>query len=235
MERYVRICKEREPGSSFNYNILHKIRVLVTSYLLLARGYDFLVLLQALYVNGVEIEESKACQARNGDVHLVSSPIPQSDATIAQTLRNDPRFSTFVQLLNSVNTTMGLDVARTSRTVLAPTNEAFDALHTNAVECLLRSENRRLLNKLLGTHITSSAEYSSTLSQRTVVCTINYHYLSVSTDEDGTIFVTDDRIPLEDTDIPANNGVIHALPQVIVPPRVDFGRICEEGSGNLAV
>lgn len=187
-------------------------------------------------MNGVKIDDFKACQARNGLVHLVSSPIPQSDATIAQTLRNDPRFSSFVQLLNGANITMLLDVARKSRTVFAPTNEAFDTLPTNAVECLLRSENRRLLKKLLLGHITSPAEYSSTLSQRTRLYTFSYRrYLSVSTEEDGSIFLTDDRIPLEEMDISASNGVIHAIPQVIVPPRVDLDEICEEGSGELLV
>ena len=167
---------------------------------------------------------------------MVSSPIPQSDVTIAETLKDDPRFSLFVRLLDSANVTKFLDVARKSRTVLAPTDEAFDALPANAMECLLRPENKRFLAKLLYVHISSPAEYSTTLSQRTRLYTFNgRYYLSVSTNEDGAIFVTENRIPLEEMDIPASNGVIHAIPEVIVPPLVDFDQICEEGSGELSL
>ncbi len=182
-------------------------------------------------MNGAEIEEFNACQARNGVVHLVSSPIPQSTITIAQTLKNDPRFSVFLRLLNGANITMFLDAGRKSRTVLAPTDEAFEKLPANAAECLLRPENSRSLSQLVLIHISSPAEYSSTLSQRSRLYTFNTrYYLFVRTDGDGNILVTNDGIPLEEADIAANNGVIHAIPEVIVPPEVDFDKICDTGA-----
>jgi uncharacterized surface protein with fasciclin (FAS1) repeats len=188
---------------------------------------------QTYYVNGVEIEQFNACQARNGMVHIVSSPIPQSSMTIAETLRDDTRFNTFLQLLDSANISMFLDVAgRKSRTVLAPTDQAFEKLPANAVECLLREENRRYLNQLVLIHISSPAEYSVTLAQLSRLYTFNTrYYLFVRTDEDGNILVTNDRIPLEEMDITANNGVIHVIPDVIVPPEVDFDKICSDDGG----
>ena len=188
-------------------------------------------------MNGAEIEDFNACQARNGVVHVVSSPIPQSTQTIAEILKDEPRFSMFLQLLNGANITMFLDVARgKSRTLLAPTDEAFNTLPDNAVECLLRPDNRRYLNQLVLIHISSPAEYSATLSQRSRLYTFNHrYYLFVRTDENGNILVTNDRISLSEMDIPANNGVIHAIPEIILPPEVDFDKLCSEDEGDGGV
>ncbi len=188
---------------------------------------------QTLYVNGAEIEEFNACQARNGVVHVVSSPIPQSTITIAQTLKDDPRFSVFLQLLEGANAIMFLDSAEgKSHTLFAPTDEAFEELPANAVECLLLPENSRYLREIVRIHLTSQVEYSSTLSQRSKIYTFTHYYLSVRTDEQGNILITNDRIPLEEADITANNGVIHAIPEVIVSPKVDFDKLCGEDGGS---
>jgi uncharacterized surface protein with fasciclin (FAS1) repeats len=181
---------------------------------------------QNVSANGVQVSQLNACQARNGIVHVAESPIPQSDATITDTLQQDSRFSTFLRLLDAADITPFLDVASgKSRTLLAPTNDAFDQLPAGAVECLLLEENSNFLSQLVLIHISSPAEFSSTLSQRTRLSTFNRRYYLFVEVEDGSILLTRDKIPLEEADIPANNGVIHALPQVIVPPEVDFDKL----------
>lgn len=178
---------------------------------------------QNVYVNGISVTDLDACQARNGRVHSVSDPIPSSNLTIAERLRRNPQLSTFLQLLDAANITELLDVANgKSRTLLAPTNEAFNKLPANAVDCLLSSENAKALSQLVLIHIGSPAEYTATLSQRSRFYTFNTRYYLFVREEDGNVLVTNDRIPLQDADIPANNGVIHTLPDVIVPPVVDF-------------
>ena len=198
-------------------------------------------------MNGVEVTELNACQARNGIVHIVNSAIPQSSMTIAEQLSEDSRFSTYLQLVDEVNITMFLDVAGgKSRTVFAPTNDAFDDLPEGVVECLQQPENINSLRSLLLTHISSPAQYSATLSQQSKLSTFNIHYrrhrvrtyhLRVTVN-DGEIFLTSDLIPLEESDISANNGVIHVLPDVIVPSSLDFDKLknCANvnGSGNGA-
>ena len=105
-----------------------------------------------------------------------------------------------------------------SRTVFAPTNDAFDALPEGALECLLLEENKNYLNTLVLIHIGYPADYSVTLSQRTRFYTFTYYFLVVAV-EGETILITNDKIPLEEVDITASNGVIHGIPQVIVPPK----------------
>lgn len=186
-------------------------------------------------MNGFKIEEFNACQARNGVVHLVSGPIPQSNLTITETLENDPRFSTFLQLLEGAEIAALLDVTNgKSRTLLAPTNDAFNKLsQENVTECLLQSENSKYLSQLVLLHIGYPAEYNVTLAQLSRFYTFNTrYYLFVRTDELGNVLVTNDRIPLEEVDITANNGVIHAIPDVIVPPEVKFDEICADDGAD---
>lgn len=161
----------------------------------------------------------------------MESVIPQPSITIADTLQQDPRFSTFLRLLDGASITPHLDVAQgKSRTLLAPTNDAFDDLPEGAVECLLLEENSNLLSQLVLIHISSPAEYSATLSQRSRLFTFNRRYYLLVAVEEGDILLTSDEISLEESDIPANNGVIHVLPQVIVPPEVDFDTLsCDSG------
>ena len=159
----------------------------------------------------------------------MNSAIPQSNLTIANRLQKDPRLDSFLRLLDGANITSLLNVKEKSRTLLAPTDDAFAKLPTNAVECLLHSENQQYLNQLVLIHISSPALYTVTLSQRSKLYTFNRrHYLSVRV-EDGNLLLTNDRIPLEEGDITANNGVIHVIPEFVVPPEVDFDKICESG------
>ena len=164
--------------------------------------------------------------------------------TIAEQLSEDSRFSTFLQLLDEVNITMFIDVAGgKSRTAFVPTNDAFDDLPEGVVECLQQPENINSLRSLLLTHISSPAQYSATLSQQSKLSTFyrrnrgRSYRLRVTVD-DGEIFLTKDLIPLEENDISANNGVIHVLPDVIVPSNLDFDKLknCAtiNGSGNGA-
>lgn len=156
----------------------------------------------------------------------MESPLPQPTTTIADVLQQDSRFSTFLRLLDAAEITPFLDVTEKSRTLLAPTNDAFSQLPEGAVECLLLEENSSFLSQLVLLHIGAPAEYTATLSQRTRLYTFNTrYYLIVTVDDEGAILVTREQIPLEESDIPANNGVIHALPQVIVPPEVDFDKL----------
>ena len=156
----------------------------------------------------------------------MDSFIPFSANTIARVLESQPdRFSTFNRLLEGADIMRYLRDPVKSRTVFAPTNEAFNKLPRGAVECLLREENNRYLQFLVLIHIVAPAEYSSTLAERSHVPTFARYYLAIDSAND-TIFVTRDRFPIQEEDIPANNGVIHVLPDVIVPNEIDFEKLC---------
>ena len=159
----------------------------------------------------------------------MDSVIPLSDQTIVEVLNAEPeRFSTFSNLLEQSEIAPLLEKDGKSRTVFAPTNEAFNELPSGAVECLLREENRKRLEQFVLIHIAYPTEYSSTLSQRSHVQTFTSrpNYWLIVTAEEGTISLTSDLIAIEELDIPASNGVIHVLPEAIVP--VEFEKICPD-------
>ena len=154
----------------------------------------------------------------------MDSVIPLSDQTIAQILRDSPdRFSTFYNLLNATGIAKRLDQSGKSRTLLAPTNEALETL---PLQCLLQDspKHRKIREKLVTLHISSPAEYSSTLSQRSYIESFADYWLSIRA-EDGLVNVTKKMITIQDFDIPASNGVIHVLPKPILVG-IDLEKLC---------
>ena len=165
-------------------------------------------------MNGVRISQPNACQARNGVVHIVDDVLPFSSATINDVLtQQSSRFSTFQQLAEEADIAELLDVPQKSRTVFAPTNDAFDP---DFVDCLLEDGNERYLSTFVLIHISYPAEFTTTLSERKYVPTFTYWSLKVTSTDEG-VSITNDNILIDDTDIPARNGVIHAIPNIIQP------------------
>ena len=180
---------------------------------------------QRLFVNGAEIERPDACQARNGIVHVVNSIIPVSPLSIAEIISlNDERFGIFRILLNESNILPLLNLTK-SRTVFLPTNEAFQELPAGAIECLLREENARALNKFVLVHISYPALYTSVLIEKSHIPTFTFYYLVVQ-NINGEVRVTREEIPLEEADVTARNGVIHVINEVINP--IDFESLCPD-------
>lgn len=100
-----------------------------------------------------------------------------------------------------------------SFTIFAPTNEAFStSLPPGAMEFLLRSENKDLLEKLLRHHVVKGEIAAKELT------TGKLETLGGSI----AIRVTPERIILNDSsithsDIQATNGVIHSINRVLIP------------------
>lgn len=182
-------------------------------------------------MNGVPISRPNACQARNGVVHIIDDILRFSSLSIDDILSNQDRFSTFRQLAEAANVAGLLDRPKKSRTVFAPVDDAFDA---DLVQCLLQEGNRKKLSKFVLVHIGFPAEYASTLSQRKSVRTVNYFRLTINNTDEG-ILVTREGIPIIESDIPARNGVIHAISEVIQPFSDEkLERICPDTTTTAA-
>ena len=165
--------------------------------------------------------------AENGVVHTLNAIIPSSPDSIAELLRAESQFSDFVQLLDATNITQFLDNGRnTSRTVFAPTNNAFANLSEGALECLVRPENSRVVKNLVLLHISAPAQYTSSLSLRSYIHTFHPRYSLLVCVINGGIHLTRDNVPLEETDFTARNGVIHTLGSVLLADMIDFEDLC---------
>jgi len=108
-------------------------------------------------------------------------------------------------------------------TVFAPTDDAFAALPDGLVDCLLLEENLEPLQAILTYHVVSGEVLSTDLTDGPVASVQG---------EDITVDLTD-GVVLNDSanviiaDVPASNGVIHAIDAVIVPPSIDVEAFLE--------
>jgi uncharacterized surface protein with fasciclin (FAS1) repeats len=108
-------------------------------------------------------------------------------------------------------------------TVFAPTDDAFAALPEGLVDCLLLEENLEPLQAILTYHVVSGEVLSTDLTEGDVT-TVQGEDISVAL-TDGVVL--NDSATVVIADVPASNGVIHAIDAVIVPPSIDVEAFLE--------
>jgi len=133
--------------------------------------------------------------------------------TIVDVAAASDTFQTLVAALNEAELAEVLQ-GEGPFTVFAPTDEAFAALPEGTVEELLLPENRETLVKILSYHVVSGSLTSDQLTSGEVA-TVEGSPVNVVVE--GTAVTVDDATVIQ-PDIPASNGVIHAIDRVILPP-----------------
>jgi uncharacterized surface protein with fasciclin (FAS1) repeats len=117
-------------------------------------------------------------------------------------------------------------------TVFAPTDDAFDALPTGLLGCLLEEVNKQTLTEILLHHVVDGQLLSTDLTDGMVVPTLE--------GEDTNVYLFDGMAHINDSttvimaDVLTNNGVIHVIDEVLVPPSIDVAAFLEtcDGSGS---
>jgi transforming growth factor-beta-induced protein len=175
----------------------------------------------SVFVNGAEVIVTDVMTS-NGVIHVIDAVLlpPEDIVSVATAAGN------FTTLLAALEET-GLDLvlsAPGSFTVFAPTDDAFDALLTAlgiTAQDLL--ENPELENILLY-HVLSGIAYSYDLLSEFentnglpfIIETLNGSVIEFSLTENGVVI---NGVALViSTNILANNGVIHVLDTVLLPP-----------------
>lgn len=132
---------------------------------------------------------------------------------IVAVILSDSRFTTLATVLKATGL---LDQLKEGGpfTIFAPTDEAFAALPEGMLEMLLQPENIEQLRNLLKYHVIPGEVTSEELSSGEVQ-TVEGSSMNVDAESDG-VMVEDAN--LIDTDIPANNGVVHVIDKVMVLP-----------------
>ena len=132
-------------------------------------------------------------------------------ADIFDTLINDGRFATLVEAIERASLFQGLKEPGTI-TLFAPTDEAFSKLPSGAVGYLL--DNPPELDQVLTYHIIADRKVaSSDIGGLNSVNTVEGSTLEINTSNGVRI----NDASVIDSDIEADNGVIHAIDQVLVP------------------
>jgi uncharacterized surface protein with fasciclin (FAS1) repeats len=105
-------------------------------------------------------------------------------------------------------------------TVFAPTDEAFAALPAGVLDALLLPENKELLTKILTYHVVSGKVMAADITDGDVATVEGSNVMLVTT---SGVKVNDANVV--SADVPASNGVIHAIDAVILPPGVDVAAL----------
>lgn len=112
-------------------------------------------------------------------------------------------------------------------TVFAPTDDAFAALPPGVLDALLLPENKDTLTKILTYHVVPGAVMAADVTDGDVA-TVEGQTVTLST-ADG---VTINGATVIQADVVADNGVIHVIDAVILPPEPDRKQREESRSGE---
>jgi len=155
----------------------------------------------------------------NGVVHVIDAvlvpalSINRVNGTIMDVVSSSPVHTQ----LNSLITAAGLDDDLSGEgpfTLFAPTDDAVAALPEEVVSALLADPTGALADVLLY-HAVSGVAASSVLSDGVQFSNLAGANLTVSASDDG-IFINDAQVTV--ADIFTDNGVVHVIDAVIVPP-----------------
>ena len=163
---------------------------------------------------------------QSGQLQIIDSVMMPANATIADIISTDPRFSTLSEALDNLGILQFLNQSY-PRTLFAPTDDALTAqLGLRLINCLTLYA-RRPLDNLILFNLAEGVEYTSSLSRRSYLYTLLLSYMNVYAFSNGTILLGDNKVQIIQPDIPASNGVIHVVNGWVIPPSFNFGK-CQE-------
>lgn len=162
----------------------------------------------------------KACGGGGG-----SSSGPTGSLTLLQVLQQEGRFSTLLTALQDAGLADRLGQAGAGQTLFAPTNDAFDMLSQR-----VGGLSAQKLAELIGFHVVPkffSAAGLRTLAAEGKTPETLYSHLGNTAvlifvvDNNGPLSIWDGigrtSITIPETDVPASNGVLHVVSDVLLP------------------
>jgi transforming growth factor-beta-induced protein len=152
--------------------------------------------------------------ADNGVIHVIDTVLlpPESVGTIVDIAVEDGRFTTLVTALVEADLVEALS-GKGRFTVFAPTDEAFDKLPAGTIEALLA--DIPALTDILLYHVVDGRVLAEDVVLLEEAETLLGEMITIRV-EDGRVFINDAEVII--TDIIADNGIIHVIDTVLLPP-----------------
>jgi transforming growth factor-beta-induced protein len=166
-----------------------------------------------VYVNDAQVVITDI-QADNGVIHVIDTVLlpAESQGSIVDIAVADGRFTTLAAALEAADLVETLS-NEGSFTVFAPTDDAFAKLPEGTVEALL--EDIPALTDILLYHVVSGKVTAEEVVALEEAETLLGENISIRV-EDGNVYINDAMVII--TDIMADNGVIHVIDSVLLPP-----------------
>jgi transforming growth factor-beta-induced protein len=169
-------------------------------------------------VDGVFINDAQVTVADlvadNGVVHVINAVLlpPAESNTVVDIIVNSPDH----EILETAVIAADLAGALSGEgpfTVFAPTDAAFNALPAGTIEALLN--DIPTLTSILTYHVAGGNVLSTDLTNGQEVVTLNGELVTVTINADG-VFINDAQVTV--ADLVADNGVVHVIDAVLLPP-----------------
>jgi uncharacterized surface protein with fasciclin (FAS1) repeats len=157
-----------------------------------------------------------ACSSAATPSPSASAPAPAPSAEIGDIVATAESAGTFKTLLAAAEAAGLVETLQGEGpyTVFAPTDDAFAALPEGTLDSLLADPEA--LKKILLYHVVSGSVAAADVVGLTSADSVEGSPIAVAV-KDGTVYLND-TAQVTATDIPASNGVIHVIDQVILPP-----------------
>ncbi len=167
-----------------------------------------------VFINDAQVTVADI-QTDNGVVHVIDAVLLPPRLTVVDVIVNSDVHQTLETAVIAADlaTTLGGDGPFT---VFAPTDDAFAALPAGTVEALLADPSGDLTQILLY-HVLGAEVLSTDLSDGQMATTLNGKDITVTINTDG-VFINDAQVTI--ADIQTDNGVVHVLDAVLLPPRI---------------
>jgi transforming growth factor-beta-induced protein len=143
---------------------------------------------------------------------------PEMPKSIVDTAIADGRFTTLVAAVQAAGLAETLS-GEGPFTVFAPTDDAFAALPAGTLDDLLKPENKQQLTDILLYHVVPGKVMAADvagLDGQSAETALAGKSLDIKVDGDKVIL--NDNVNVVITDIEAENGVIHVIDAVLLPP-----------------
>lgn len=145
------------------------------------------------------------------DVDDVVDPTEEGPGNLIEVATGAGDFDTLLAAVDAAGLTATLS-DEGPFTVLAPTDNAFAALPDGTVEALLADVPA--LTDILLYHVVNGEVPASAVLEASLVTTLNG--VDFKVDVDGDVYINDAMVTV--TDIEAENGIIHVIDTVLIPP-----------------
>ena len=161
----------------------------------------------------------------NGIIHVIDTVViadvelPTPPASIVDVAVNNGSFTTLVAALQATGLDTVLDDQESTFTVFAPTDAAFALLGQDTIDALLADPDTLkdilLYHVISGSEILQDAAITVAQSESNKVDMANERQTALTL-ADSRLYINKSAVSL--ADVMADNGVIHVVDQVILPP-----------------
>lgn len=178
----------------------------------------------AVMLNGTIKVIQTDIQGTNGVVHVIDAvlvPPTEKSNTIADIAVANSEFSILVEALMKADLVGAVADKEAELTVFAPTNDAFVALLSDLGANSLDDISVETLSNILLYHVIGSKAMSTDLTSGyyPTLSTFSGNNISMYVQVDGGVSINNSTM-VTAADVEADNGVIHVVDKVILPPSV---------------